>query len=469
MRPLRSRITGRRRGLAAALACALSLLALSVIVPASAGVNWFWTEIGRTGLDSGQRFEAVETWDQSGTEDNWYSYVEFLSGPQGHRSVFLMEPVGSGDTLTITINYRGPTGAYIEWDMYLVDQTNENWVNVLDNQGLPDWVWAERSTTITDAGRFLDADGHIVVVWQTADTTDASQLDYLKLSLSGDAPPVPPTTSTTVRPRSSITIRPVTSTTARPVTSTTARPQPTVELPPTDTWFDYQIGGAYSPHSRVGIVSRDWYDAEAEPGLYNICYVNAFQAQPAGSGNSARADLLENWPSDALLGVQDQTWDEEVIDIRSEYSRRVAFNHVKQMIDTCVEKGFDAVEFDNLDTYYRFPNFISMDHAVAYARMLNDYSHQRGLASAQKNSAELIADGSHRKAGFDFALVEQCSVYNECGVFADAYDNNVLAVEYRRQAFNNGCGNPRWDFPFVLVENSSSAPGVDPDVPRDFC
>src|SRR5262245_46420773 len=52
-----------------------------------------------------------------------------------------------------------------------------------------------------------------------------------------------------------------------------------VALPPAHAKFDYQIGGAYAPPSGVRVVSRD-HDAQPASGLYNICYVNAFQAQP---------------------------------------------------------------------------------------------------------------------------------------------------------------------------------------------
>ncbi|WP_440107270.1 hypothetical protein [Streptosporangium sp. H16] len=45
--------------------------------------------------------------------------------------------------------------------------------------------------------------------------------------------------------------------------------------------FDYQIGGAYdNPAAKV--VSRDRQD-EADPDLYDIRYVNAFQTQPIAS------------------------------------------------------------------------------------------------------------------------------------------------------------------------------------------
>lgn len=51
------------------------------------------------------------------------------------------------------------------------------------------------------------------------------------------------------------------------------------KLPPVHGKTDYQIGGAYTPASDVAIVHRDRSDP-AVPGLYNICYINAFQSQP---------------------------------------------------------------------------------------------------------------------------------------------------------------------------------------------
>src|SRR5688572_8912639 len=51
-------------------------------------------------------------------------------------------------------------------------------------------------------------------------------------------------------------------------------------LPPENGGLDYQLGGAYPPPEGVAIVSRDRQDPPEE-GLYNICYVNGFQIQPA--------------------------------------------------------------------------------------------------------------------------------------------------------------------------------------------
>ena len=67
---------------------------------------------------------------------------------------------------------------------------------------------------------------------------------------------------------------------ADPTGDDTMDPGPApVALPPPNAGLDYQLGGAYPPPGDVKIVSRDRTDAPA-PGLYNICYINGFQAQP---------------------------------------------------------------------------------------------------------------------------------------------------------------------------------------------
>lgn len=58
---------------------------------------------------------------------------------------------------------------------------------------------------------------------------------------------------------------------------------PEVVPPAANVTFDYQIGGAYTPPAGVGAVSRDRGDDPAD-GLYNVCYVNAFQTQPDALG-----------------------------------------------------------------------------------------------------------------------------------------------------------------------------------------
>ncbi|PSM37390.1 hypothetical protein C6Y14_42510 [Streptomyces dioscori] len=197
-----------------------------------------------------------------------------------------------------------------------------------------------------------------------------------------------------------------------------------VRLPPVPDGFDYQIGGAYPPPSSVGIVARD-RTADPARGLYNICYVNAFQAQP---------DEQDDWPDDLLLRdkegevVIDADWDEALLDIGTPAKRKRVAARVDQWIDGCADKGFDAVEPDNYDSYTRSDGLLDPDDAVSFIKLLSQRAHAQGLAIAQKNTVEL-ADRRNR-AGLDFAVVEECGAYDECGAYADAFDDKVVVVEY---------------------------------------
>nr|WP_234016870.1 endo alpha-1,4 polygalactosaminidase [Streptomyces sp. LaPpAH-108] len=197
-----------------------------------------------------------------------------------------------------------------------------------------------------------------------------------------------------------------------------------VRLPPRHAGFDYQIGGAYPPPAGVRIVTRDRADSPA-PGRYNVCYVNAFQAQPG-----ERAD----WPAGLLLRdahgrtVIDEDWDEPLLDLRTPAKRERIARRVNAWIDGCARKGYDAVEPDNYDSYTRSHRLLTAADAVAYMRLLTRHAHTRHLAVGQKNTAELT--GHREAAGLDFAVTEECGQYDECGVYAKAYDNRVLDVEY---------------------------------------
>ncbi|MFE9612234.1 endo alpha-1,4 polygalactosaminidase [Streptomyces sp. NPDC006012] len=204
-------------------------------------------------------------------------------------------------------------------------------------------------------------------------------------------------------------------------------PDPTassVRLPPRHAGFDYQIGGGYPPPAGVRVVSRD-RTASPAPGLYNICYVNAFQAQP---------DEAAAWPADLLLRdahgepVVDEDWGEPLLDISTAAKRRRVAERVDRWIDGCADKGFDAVEPDNYDSYTRSGKLLTAGDATAFIALLSRHAHARHLAIAQKNTLEL-ADRRQR-TGLDFALVEECAEWDECGAYADAFDDRVLVVEY---------------------------------------
>ncbi|MFE0347458.1 endo alpha-1,4 polygalactosaminidase [Streptomyces griseoluteus] len=205
----------------------------------------------------------------------------------------------------------------------------------------------------------------------------------------------------------------------------TAGPTPeSPRLPPVHAGFDYQIGGAYPPPAGVRVVTRDRADSPAK-GLYNVCYVNAFQAQP-----QERAD----WPADLLLRdragevVIDEDWDEPLLDIGTPAKRKRIADRVNRWTDGCAEKGYDAIEPDNYDSYTRSRRLLTPADATAFMRLLTRHAHARHLAVGQKNTPELA--GHRDSAGLDFAVAEECGQYDECGTYARAYADRVLDIEY---------------------------------------
>ncbi|MFI6273829.1 endo alpha-1,4 polygalactosaminidase [Streptomyces sp. NPDC050988] len=215
-----------------------------------------------------------------------------------------------------------------------------------------------------------------------------------------------------------------------PDESTKPKPSPkAVRLPPVHVGFDYQIGGAYPPPAGVRIVARD---REAEParGLYNICYVNAFQAQP---------DERDDWPADLLLrdgkgkAVVDGDWDEALLDIGTPAKRERVAARINEWIDGCADKGYDAVEPDNFDSFTRSRGLLSAADATAFIKLLSDHAHSRGLAIGQKNTVELA--GQRGRTGLDFAVAEECGEYDECGEYAEAFDDRVVVIEYTDNGF----------------------------------
>ncbi|MFD0775690.1 endo alpha-1,4 polygalactosaminidase [Streptomonospora algeriensis] len=209
--------------------------------------------------------------------------------------------------------------------------------------------------------------------------------------------------------------------------------------PPVHGAFDYQIGGAYPVPEGVDTVIRDRLDEPAD-GVYSVCYVNGFQVQP-GELDTWREEhpglLLRD--GDGGL-VVDPDWDEALIDASAPDKRARAAEVIGESLKGCARDGFDAVELDNLDSWTRSRSLLSRADAVAFAELLTERAHTAGLAAGQKNAAELIAKaGGGPVAGFDFAVTEECGRWDECGVYAGAYPDRVLDVEYRDRDMPAAC------------------------------
>ncbi|TFK97854.1 hypothetical protein BDV98DRAFT_534908 [Pterulicium gracile] len=210
-------------------------------------------------------------------------------------------------------------------------------------------------------------------------------------------------------------------------------------LPPVNGIFDYQLGGSYAPNTNVAVLTRD-SSASGLAGKYNICYVNGFQTQPQDKQwwQTNHPNLLLKKANGQLF--EDPDWPGEFfLDTRTA-ANRVALTAVMgpRYVDGCAQRGFQAIEIDNLDTFWRAPGLITMDHNIAYATLLTKYAHDKGLAVGQKNAMELGARGKN-EAKFDFVVAENCQEWNECQDYMDVYGNNMISIEYNRSYFDASC------------------------------
>ncbi|MGZ0148244.1 endo alpha-1,4 polygalactosaminidase [Kribbella sp. WER1] len=226
-----------------------------------------------------------------------------------------------------------------------------------------------------------------------------------------------------------------------------------VTLPPAHAKFDYQIGGAYTPPAGVQVVTRDRTAAPAA-GLYNICYVNAFQVQPGEQGQWA-ADLLLRDAAGNL--VIDQDWGEPLLDLRTADKRNRIAAKVNGWIDGCAAKGYQAIEPDNYDSYTRSKKLLTAPQAEAYLTLLATHAHSKNLAIGQKNTVELAGD--RQTVGLDFAVAEECGQYDECADYVDAFGNNVIVIEYTDSGRRKACSGFGGTLSIVQRDVDVSVPG----------
>ena len=134
------------------------------------------------------------------------------------------------------------------------------------------------------------------------------------------------------------------------------------------------------------------------------------------------------------------------------------------MIAPARRKGFEAVEFDNLDSWTRFDGTPLAGHVPFGSARRSPTprsrrrAHQLGLAAAQKNTVELTRRGAPA-IGFDFAIAEECGRYGECEAYRRLYGDRVIVIEYRRQDFDAACQGVGARVSVVLRDRDVTRPG----------
>jgi hypothetical protein len=189
--------------------------------------------------------------------------------------------------------------------------------------------------------------------------------------------------------------------TASLVSGAPAGARPDVSGLPSGTDVDYQLGGAVPAPEHVGIIVRDREEPPQE-GRYNICYVNGFQTQPHEKAFWRKRPqlLLRDRGGDLVV---DEAWGEWLLDLRTADKRKRIARIVTRWTAGCADDGFDAVEFDNLDSFTRSDGLLSRRHALRYARLLTKGAHRHGLAVGQKN----LAGYDGHRVGYDFVVSEE--------------------------------------------------------------
>jgi hypothetical protein len=161
-------------------------------------------------------------------------------------------------------------------------------------------------------------------------------------------------------------------------------------------------------------------DALRAHGIKAVCYLSA------GSWESFRPDAGD-FP-DTVLGRSNGWPGERWLDIRQ---LDVLGPLMEARLDRCAAKGFDAIEFDNVDGYQNRTGFpLTGRQQLRYDVFLANAAHARGLSALLKND---LGQVKRLEPYFDAALNEQCHQYSECGrlvPFVDA-GKPVFGVEYK--------------------------------------
>ena len=84
---------------------------------------------------------------------------------------------------------------------------------------------------------------------------------------------------------------------------------------------------------------------------------------------------------------------------------------MQRRLDMCAAKGFDAVEFDNVDGYTNRTGFPLTAPSSSATTCSANQAHRRGISVGLKNDTDQIP---RLLPYFDFALNEQCHQYHEC-------------------------------------------------------
>jgi hypothetical protein len=195
------------------------------------------------------------------------------------------------------------------------------------------------------------------------------------------------------------------------------------------TWY-WQLQGTVANDEPVAAYDIDGFETSAaevaalhSQGKHVICYIDV------GTAEDFRPDYSE-FPK-SVLGRSTGWPGERWLDIRQLGVLEPIMTARFQM---CKEKGFDAVEPDNIEGYANKSGFpLTAAEQLTYNEWVANEVHALGMAVLQKNDGEQTPE---LLPYFDGALSEQCNQYKECADFEPylAAGKPVLNAEYHLAA-----------------------------------
>jgi hypothetical protein len=191
------------------------------------------------------------------------------------------------------------------------------------------------------------------------------------------------------------------------------------------TWY-WQLQGKIKNFEPVAAFDIDGFDNGAAEvstlhaeGKHVICYIDV------GTAENWRPDY-SSFP-ESVLGAPNGWPGERWLDTRQ---LGVLEPIMERRFQMCREKGFDAVEPDNIEAYANQSGFpITAHDQLAFNEWIAGEVHSLGMAVFQKNDGEQTPQ---LLSAFDGALTEQCNQYHECSSYQPylASGKPVINAEY---------------------------------------
>ncbi len=207
----------------------------------------------------------------------------------------------------------------------------------------------------------------------------------------------------------------------------------TIWQPTSDTsmTWNWQLQGTVPTNTNVQMFDIDGFDNTAATvaalhahGTIAVCYIDF------GTAENWRSDYSE-FPA-SVLGNTNGWPGERWLDIRASSGALAIIEPIMTArMEMCVQKGFDALEPDNIDSYENNPGFpTTAADQLTYNEWIANTAHSLGLSVGLKNDNDQTAQ---LEPYFDWALDEQCNQYSECNtenVFTQA-NKAVFNAEYQ--------------------------------------